>query len=241
MDRKKVATITATQALQNWQTDHPDQRLEEVEEVGLQFSHPPIKVMSDKLAQLANCKKLMISTNNIEEIGFLPPRIELLSIGRNMLKKLDKIDRAAATLQQLWMSYNDVKTIGPLVQCKRLRVLYCAFNKLDKVAELDRLSQLQNLEDLVLVGNPLVETISKNKNYRLEVCKRCKKLSVLDGVQVTDADRGDETIRLTGDTGSASKTGGLSTGNQTTGPTSGTASDGGSRAVSPRPDSSGRK
>ena len=226
MDRKKPVTITATQALQVWQAAHPDQRLEDIEELGLQFSHPPIKVMTDKLAQAANCKKLMISTNNIEEIGFLPPRIELLSIGRNMLRKLDKIDRAAATLQQLWMSYNEVKTLSPLVQCKRLRVLYCAYNKLDKVAELDRLSQLQNLEDLVLVGNPLVETLQKMKNYRQEVCKKCKKLAILDGVQVTDNDRGEDIGKTTGEISSTQKS---------TGPTSGTASE--DDSVSPRPDS----
>lgn len=222
MSKKGGAAYTANQALQAWAAAHPDEKLEEIEELGLQATHPPIKVMSDKLAQLANCKKLMISTNNIEDIGFLPPRIEILSIGRNMLRKLDKIDRAAATLQQLWMSYNDVKTLGPLVQCKRLRVLYCAHNKLDKLTELDRLAQLQNLEDLVLVGNPIVDTISKTKDYRVEVCKKCKKLTVLDGVQVTDHDRGEDGPKAAG---------------TATDGTSGNQSEGGSRAQSPRPDS----
>ena len=230
MSKKGGNAYTANQALQAWAAAHPDEKLEEVEELGLQATHPPIKVMSDKLAQLANCKKLMISTNNIEDIGFLPPRIEILSIGRNMLRKLDKIDRAAATLQQLWMSYNEVKTLGPLVQCKRLRVLYCSYNKLDKLTELDRLAQLQNLEDLVLVGNPIVETISKTKDYRIEVCKKCKKLTVLDGIQVTDRDRGEEGAKATGDQSSKA------TGSATAG-ASGTASEGGSRAQSPRPDS----
>lgn len=220
MSKKNANAYSATQALQAWQAAHPDTPADQVEEIGLQCSHPPIKLMSDRLAQLTNCTKLLISTNNIEEIGFLPPKVQILSIGRNMLKKLDKIDRVAATLEQLWMSYNEVKTLGPLAQCKKLRVLYCSHNKLEKLTELDRLSQLPALEDLLLVGNPLIEAISRGKDYRAEVVKRCKNLQVLDGLMVTDRDRGEETTKSAT---SAGATGG--------------GSSAGSGAVSPRPDS----
>jgi dynein light chain 1 len=182
MAAKKAPSISANQAIAEWTKAHPDQRLEEVEDISLQFQAPPIKVMTERLAQLANCKKLSISTNNIEEIGFLPPRIEILAIGRNMLKRLDKIDRAAATLQQLWMSYNNVKAFGPLVACKRLRVLYAAYNNIDKLSEIDRLGQLPNLEDVVLIGNPIQIDLTKKGTYKTEMVKRLKKLQVLDGI-----------------------------------------------------------
>ncbi|KAH0794003.1 dynein light chain [Histomonas meleagridis] len=185
MASKKVPTMTANQALQIWAQQHPDERLEEVEEVGLQAQNPPIKTMTERIAQLANCKKLLISTNNIEEIQFLPPRIEILSIGRNMLKRLDKIEKAAATLQQLWMSYNNVKSFAPLVQCKRLRVLYAAHNNISQLSEIDRLGQLPNLEDIVLIGNPLYNDLNKKGTYRQEILRRLKKLQVLDGVALT--------------------------------------------------------
>lgn len=230
MPAKKVPTITANQALQQWVQAHPDQRLEEVEEMYLQFQTPPIKVMADKLAQLANCKKLSISTNNIEEIGFLPPRIEILAIGRNMLKRLDKIDRAAATLQQLWMSYNNVKSFAPLVACKRLRVLYAAHNNIDKLSEIDRLGQLPNLEDIVLIGNPLYNDLQKKGTYDNEIIKRLKKLQVLDGKALTG---------LTSEEAPAATTGAATTGNATGNATS-NASENGSRAQSPRPDSTGQ-
>jgi dynein light chain 1 len=188
MAAKKAPSITANQALAEWTKAHPDQRLEEVEEISLQFQAPPIKTMTERLAQLANCKKLSISTNNIEEIGFLPPRVEILAIGRNMLKRLDKIDRAAATLQQLWMSYNNVKSFAPLVGCKRLRVLYAAYNNIDKLSEIDRLGQLPNLEDIVLIGNPIMLDLTKRGTYRAEMVKRLKKLQVLDGVSGINRD-----------------------------------------------------
>lgn len=232
MAQKKPPQYTATQALAEWQKNHPDEPIEDVVEVGLQFNHPPITVMSDKLAQLAACKKLMISTNNIQEIKFLPPRIEVLSIGRNLLTKLTGIEKAAATLTQLWMSYNSVKDLRPIAACKRLTVLYLAHNKVEKQTELDHIQQLPDLSDLLLTGNPVVETISKNRNYRAEMCRRCKKLQILDGAPTTDADRGDTSgPGVPGDTSSQKTT----TGNTTTGNQSGAQSSGnGSRAVSPR-------
>nr|AGM32438.1 dynein light chain [Coptotermes formosanus] len=211
MGQKKVPTQNANQALAEWAKAHSDTRLEEVEEMSLQFQAPPIKQMTERLAQLASCKKLSISTNNIEEIGFLPPRIEILAIGRNLLKRLDKIDRAAATLQQLWMSYNAVKTFAPLVQCKRLRVLYAAWNLIDKVSEIDRLGTLPNLEDLNLTGNAVRIDLEKKggggpagiKYYQGEVRRRIKSLKVLDGHAFTGGEGGAD-----GGTGSVSAGGG---------------------------------
>jgi dynein light chain 1 len=227
MAQKKSPSITANQALAEWTKAHPDQRLEEIEEISLQFQAPPIKTMTERLAQLANCKKLSISTNNIEEIGFLPPRVEILAIGRNMLKRLDKVDRAAATLQQLWMSYNNVKSFAPLVACKRLRVLYAAYNNIDKLSEIERLGQLPNLEDIVLIGNPIMLDLTKKGSYRQEMLKRLNKLQVLDGNSELHRDE---------DGGGATAAGGGASG--ATGTASqGNASGGGSRGESPRGDS----
>jgi dynein light chain 1 len=226
MAAKKAPSITANQALADWTKAHPDQRLEEVEEISLQFQAPPIKTMTERLAQLANCKKLSISTNNIEEIGFLPPRVEILAIGRNMLKRLDKIDRAAATLQQLWMSYNNVKSFAPLVACKRLRVLYAAYNNIDKLSEIERLGQLPNLEDIVLIGNPIMLDLTKKGTYRQEMLKRLKKLQVLDGL--SDIHRDEDGGGTAAPGGASAIPGSASQGN---------ASGGGSRSESPRGDS----
>jgi dynein light chain 1 len=238
MAQRKPPSITANQALAEWTKAHPDQRLEEVEEMSLQFQAPPIKTMTERLAQLASCKKLSISTNNIEEIGFLPPRVEILAIGRNMLKRLDKIDKAAATLQQLWMSYNNVKSFAPLVACKRLRVLYAGHNNIDKLSEIDRLAQLPNLEDIVLIGNPVHLDLNKKGTYRTEILKRLKKLQVLDGMALTELRRDDEgtTQGQTGGTATAGSAAGTA-GTAGTASASGNASAGSQRSGSPRAES----
>jgi Leucine-rich repeat (LRR) protein len=64
------------------------------------------------------------------------------------------------------MSYNNVKSFAPLVACKRLRVLYAAYNNIDKLSEIERLGQLPNLVDTVLIGTPIMLDLNKKKTYR---------------------------------------------------------------------------
>ena len=57
-------------------------------------------------------------------------------------------------------------------KCSRLRVLYMSNNKLKDWTELDRLSALQGLEELLLLGNPLYNEFKDNNalpQYRIEV------------------------------------------------------------------------
>lgn len=37
--------------------------------------------------------------------------LEKLSLGRNVIKKLDGLDPVAGTLQQLWISYNQIEKL----------------------------------------------------------------------------------------------------------------------------------
>ena len=96
----------------------------------------------------------------------------------------------------------------------------------------DPLAQLPALEDLLLTGNECVAKIQeKTKNYRMEMVRKCKKLTILDGKSVTPEDRGESTGVPAGGDASKNNTTGTGTANA-----SGAASSGnGSRAVSPRP------
>lgn len=65
-------------------------------------------------------RHLALSTNSIEKISGLAglPSLEVLSLGRNIIKKLDGVEAVAGTLQQLWISYN---VIEKLVRLSRIR------------------------------------------------------------------------------------------------------------------------
>ena len=72
-------------------------------------------------------------------------------------------------------------------RCRSLRVLYASNNRIRDASELDRLSGLPALEDLLLVGNPLYNEARDSgalPAYRLEVLRRAPGLRKLDGVPV---------------------------------------------------------
>ncbi|KAL9647684.1 hypothetical protein ABK040_015173 [Willaertia magna] len=160
-------------------------RAAEAEKIMLNGWYPAIEKMdSAAVANLKNCKRLALSTNSIDRIGSLQglSSIEILSFSRNLIKKLENLDGVAATLTQLWISYNYIASLAGIEKLKKLKVLYVGNNKIASWTEIDRLKELVELEDLLLIGNPL-EKNSKDsgENYRLQVLIRLPHLKKLDG------------------------------------------------------------
>lgn len=97
---------------------------------------PPIEKMDSSLAALKACRHLALSTNSLDKIGSLQglEALEVLSLGRNCLKKLENLEAVAGSLRQLWISYNQVdRLVGAgrserggcwaLVECPKERLL----------------------------------------------------------------------------------------------------------------------
>lgn len=113
-----------------------------MEEVKLIGCYPSIEKMdSQALSVLKKCRKLSLSTNAIEKIGSLQGLVslEILSLGRNQIKRLENLDSVADTLQQLWISYNQIEKLNGIEKLKKLKVLYISNNKIDKWSEFERL------------------------------------------------------------------------------------------------------
>ncbi len=71
----------------------------------------------------ARRRHLSLSTNNIEKITNLAglDSLQVLSLGRNQIKKLENLDPLAETLLELWVSYNLLERLArPL----RARCIY---------------------------------------------------------------------------------------------------------------------
>mmetsp|Transcript_64824 Transcript_64824/g.174006 ORF Transcript_64824/g.174006 Transcript_64824/m.174006 type:complete len:157 (+) Transcript_64824:215-685(+) len=147
--------------------------------------------MDATLSTLKACKHLALSSNNIEKITGLKgcERLEILSLGRNQIKKLDGVEDVAETLQELWISYNILGSLKGVEKLSKLRVLYCAQNLITKWADFEPLKECKALEELILVGNPLVDEASKSGDYREQVAGRMPWLKKLDGAPVTDDER----------------------------------------------------
>mmetsp|Transcript_64822 Transcript_64822/g.174003 ORF Transcript_64822/g.174003 Transcript_64822/m.174003 type:complete len:98 (+) Transcript_64822:215-508(+) len=84
--------------------------------------------MDATLSTLKACKHLALSSNNIEKITGLKgcERLEILSLGRNQIKKLDGVEDVAETLQELWISYNILGSLKGVEKLSKLRVVFLA-------------------------------------------------------------------------------------------------------------------
>lgn len=58
-------------------------------------------------------RHLALSTNSIEKITSLSgmENLKILSLGRNLIKKIENLDAVADTLEELWMSYNVIANL----------------------------------------------------------------------------------------------------------------------------------
>lgn len=183
---------TIKEALKKWQDAHPDAKIEEAKELPLYYQLPPIEKMDSSLGVLTACEKLSLSTNSIDRITGLNGLnyLKILSLGRNVIKTFGNgLDPVANTLEQLWISYNLIDKLTGISVCKRLKVLYMSNNKLDKWSELERLQDLPDLEDLLLIGNPIQQKMTEEGNWRIKIVALLPKLKKLDGQPIDDTER----------------------------------------------------
>jgi len=155
---------------------------------------PPItKLDTHSLSMLKECEHFSASTNQIERMvsfGGLP-KLKILSLGRNNIRKLEKLEEVSETLEELWLSYNVIQKLSGVEALNKLKVLYMSNNQIASYDELERLDGLNKLEDVLFLGNPIHTAAESDESYRLSVVKRLKHLKncKLDGVMVTLAEK----------------------------------------------------
>eukprot|EP00823_Brevimastigomonas_motovehiculus_P005073 TRINITY_DN3532_c0_g1_i1.p1 TRINITY_DN3532_c0_g1~~TRINITY_DN3532_c0_g1_i1.p1 ORF type:complete len:220 (+),score=46.16 TRINITY_DN3532_c0_g1_i1:62-721(+) len=190
MTNKHADQTTCKEAIAKWQEEHKDTPASEAKKVMLFCQLPSIKKMDNKLNDLIACEHLSLSTNAIEKMQPLPSlkSLKTLSLGRNNIKKIEKLEDVSGTLEQLWISYNIIDKLDGVQCLKKLKVLYIGNNKIKKFEELLKLKDLPDFEELLLVGNPCYEGLDP-ETRRIEVIRRLPKLKKLDGRAVVAAER----------------------------------------------------
>ena len=176
-------------ALKNWETKTGEVAVEAVA-IKLYAQNPPITKMDASLNSLDNCEHLSLSTNSIDRLIPLPglKKLRILSVGRNCLKKLEKLDDVAGSLEEIWASYNFISNLDGLHNLTNLEVLYLSNNKIKDCAELGKLAGLSKLRDILLIGNPCYDGMEK-ADQRRAVLAQLPNIAKIDGEMVTAADR----------------------------------------------------
>jgi len=200
LNMSKGANTSCKEAISRWIASDPENnKPSESELVSLICQIPPLKKMDNKLNDLTACTRLSLSTNVIDRIQPLPglKKLKILSLGRNLIKKVEKLDDVKDSLEELWISYNNIEKLDGFANLHNLKVLYMSNNHVHKFDELLKLVELPNLQELLLVGNPayiklMEEATNKEiglQHCRYEVINRLPKLKKLDGCIIKEVER----------------------------------------------------
>lgn len=149
-----------------------------------------ITKLDNGLNSLKECEQLSLSTNQIDRL--IPfggmKKLKILSLGRNQIKKIEKLEDLSDTLEELWLSYNSIATLDGLAPLRKLQVLYLSNNKIKDWGELEKLQANTELRDVLFVGNPIYEGLDRAE-AKLQVLKRIPHVMKVDGDIVKDSER----------------------------------------------------
>ena len=142
--------------------------------------------MDDSLNQLEQCEKLSLSTNQIERVLPLPKlkNLKILSLARNNIKRITGLDEIGQSLEQLWISYNQIEKLEGLNGCVKLTTLFISNNRIKVWDELTKLANSENFQTILLVENPIYGTNDFDA-VAPRVVKRIPQLQYLDSKQIT--------------------------------------------------------
>ncbi|GMI10595.1 hypothetical protein TrLO_g13786 [Triparma laevis f. longispina] len=183
--------MSCGQAIKAWEAKN-EAVAEEADVVKLYAQVPPISKLDNSLNTLKNCEHLSLSTNCIDRISINLnglPKLRILALGRNVIKRIEKLEDLAESLEQLWISYNQITTLDGLADLKNLQILYISNNNIKSWAELDKLASLPALKDILLVGNPIYADYEKREDARVEVLRHLPNLMKIDGQMVKPSEK----------------------------------------------------
>ena len=128
------------EAIKRWEAA-TGQNPAEATEVKLICVIPGLDRMEEALSVFEKVEKLSLSTNNIEKIQFLKfKNLRILSLGRNNIKRIGGLEEVSATLEELWLSYNQIEKLEGLSSLAKLVTLYMSNNKIRSWDEVSKLA-----------------------------------------------------------------------------------------------------
>ena len=81
--------------------------------------------------------------------------LKILSLGRNNIKRIVGLDEIGQTLEQLWISYNQIEKLEGLNPCIKLHTFYASNNRIKVWDEVAKMAQLPEIKSVLFLGNPI--------------------------------------------------------------------------------------
>ncbi len=98
------------------------------------------------------------------------------------------LEDVGATLEELWISYNQIEKLDGLQPCVKLSVLFMSNNKIKTFDEISKIAQLPEIKNVLFIGNPCYGDKSKEDNAPY-VVKRIPQIEMVDGKMISPAVR----------------------------------------------------
>ena len=92
----------------------------------------------------------------------------------------------AGTLEQLWLSYNQIERLDNLAPLQKLHTLFISNNRIKSWDEVAKCSQLSDIKHILLLGNAIYADRTKQECWP-DVVKRIPQIEIVDGAIVTAA------------------------------------------------------
>ena len=182
--------ISLREAIRRWE-QKTGQAPAEATEVSLICQLPnPLERLDNEINQFENCEKLSLSTNAIIQIVPMQrlKNLKILSLARNNIRKIQNLEDVAATLEQLWLSYNNIGDLNNMAPLQKLTHFYISNNKIGRWEEIAKCSQLSDLRIVLFIGNPCYTAPTKQENWPM-VIRNIPNVETVDGATVTSAMR----------------------------------------------------
>ena len=110
--------------------------------------------------------------------------LKILSLARNNIRRIQNLEDVAGTLEQLWLSYNQIEKLDNIAPLQKLHTFYISNNKLRSKDEIAKCSQLADLTSVLFLGNPVYTEPEKKDNWPMVVSK-IPNVQTVDGCMVT--------------------------------------------------------
>ena len=96
------------------------------------------------------------------------------------------MEDVAATLEQLWLSYNQIERLDNLAPLQKLHTFFISNNKIKNWEEVAKCSQLADLKHILLLGNAIYADRPKQENWPM-VVRKIPNIEIIDGSMVSAA------------------------------------------------------
>lgn len=93
----------------------------------------------------------------IEKINGLSAlkNLKILSLGRNKIKTFIGLEPLSDNLEELWISYNVIEKMKGVLGMRKLKVLHMSNNNVKDWEEVQKLTEMESLQDLVFMGKAI--------------------------------------------------------------------------------------